>query len=262
MALDDTVIKRHEDGTIEALAEGIAEVTARSVDGGYTATCVVTVKPYIESESIILDEQELTLYVGDFYTLSAIVYPEDATDQALNWTSSNTDVALVDEHGVIEAIGYGTTTITVSCAANSTIDASCEVVVYEHCTGVELSAANIELYEGETFELIAHTLPFATTDGLIEWSVSDESIVTCDNGIITALKQGYAEVIATSLDGGYTAICEITVIKENGAVENTTCDENMTYKIYNLQGMPLEKLQKGVNIVIYENGTTKKVMIK
>ena len=259
---DESIIIRHEDGTIEALAEGIAEVTARAVDGGYTATCVVTVKPYIESESIILDEQELTLYVGDFYTLSAFVYPEDATDQALNWTTSNTDVALVDEHGVIEAIGYGTTTITASCAANSTINASCEVVVYEHCTGVELSAANIELYEGETFELIAHTLPFATTDGLIEWSVSDEAIVSCDNGYITALAQGYAEVIATSLDGGYTAICEITVIKVDNAVENTTCDENMTYKIYNLQGMPLEKLQKGVNIVIYENGTTKKIMIK
>lgn len=259
---DDTVIKRHEDGTIEALAEGVAEVTARSVDGGYTATCSVTVKPYIESESIILDEQLLTLYVGDIYTLSAVVYPEDATDQVLNWISSNTDVAIVDEHGVIEAVGFGTTTITASCVTNSAIDASCEVTVYEHCTGVELSAANIELYEGETFELIANTLPYDTTDGMIVWSVSDESIVTCDNGHITALTQGYAEVIATSVDGGYMAICEITVIKEDNAVENTTCDENMTYKIYNLQGMLLDKLQQGVNILIYENGITKKIMVK
>lgn len=260
---DENIIKRNNDGTIEALAEGVAEITATSVDGSYTATCVVTVMPYIEPESVILEEHQLTLYVGDYHTLSATVHPDDATDQALNWSSTNSDVAIVDENGVIEAVGYGASTITASLATNNAIEASCEIFVYEHCTGVELSAANIELYVGESFELTATTLPYATTDGMIVWSVSDETIIECsEDGRITALAEGVAEVMATSVDGGHVEICEVTVPKVDDGIEDNIYQENLAYKIYNLQGMLLEQLQPGVNIIVYENGVTKKIMVK
>ena len=45
------------------------------------------------------------------------------------------------------------------------------------------------------------------------------------------------------------------------AIEDVVADDD-TYQIYTIDGKPVEALQQGVNIIKYQNGTTKKVFVK
>lgn len=69
------------------------------------------VTPFPGEKNIVLNPSEdITLKVGDTSTITA--KDEDGKDIAVKWTSSNPDVATVDQNGKITAVGPGTTTIT------------------------------------------------------------------------------------------------------------------------------------------------------
>ena len=259
---DETVISRNADGDIVALAEGVAEVSAKALDGGHIAKCRVTVTVPV-AEEVMLSDNSLVMYVGDSYTLTAEVLPHNAVNKALTWLSSNEVVVGVDE-GEVTAKSYGNADIIVSVAQytrNSVVSDTCSVMVYEHTAGVEISATDVEMNIGETIVLTANTLPIATTDGALEWSVSDESVLSRDDdGTIVALAEGVAEVTATSVDGGYTAKCTILVRSSTG-IEDLFHESNAC-RIYNLHGVQFDRLQRGVNVVIFEDGTSKKVIVE
>ena len=81
---------------------------------------------------------------------------------------------------------------------------------------VSLNTDSLELIIGDEVELVATVLPENATNKEIEWSVSDNEIVSCDNGAIIALSEGSATVTVTTLDGGFTAICEVNVVQNEG----------------------------------------------
>ena len=259
---DETVISRNADGDIVALAEGVAEVSVKALDGGHIAKCRVTVTVPV-AEEVMLSDNSLVMYVGDNYTLTAEVLPHNAVNKALTWLSSNEVVVGIDE-GEVTAKSYGNADIIVSVAQytrNSVVSDTCSVMVYEHTAGVEISATDVEMNIGETIVLTANTLPIATTDGALEWSVSDESVLSRDDdGTIVALAEGVAEVTATSVDGGYTAKCTI-VVRSSTGIEDLFHESNAC-RIYNLHGVQFDRLQRGVNVVIFEDGTSKKVIVE
>lgn len=81
----------------------------------------------INVESVVLSKTELSLNVGNTYTLVATVTPGNATNKSLKWSSSNEKVATV-ENGIVRAISEGTTTITVK-TVDGGYTATCEVIV-------------------------------------------------------------------------------------------------------------------------------------
>lgn len=83
------------DGRVTAKAAGHAIITATA--GGVSTSCNVTVA--VPVTSLSLDKDTLRLAVGASDTLTASVLPEDATDKAIIWTSSDPAVATVDENG-------------------------------------------------------------------------------------------------------------------------------------------------------------------
>ena len=70
----------------------------------------------------------LALIPDEAATLAAIIAPDNATDKSVTWTSSNENVATVDENGQVTAVGPGTATITVT-TADGGYTATCEVTV-------------------------------------------------------------------------------------------------------------------------------------
>lgn len=73
-------------------------------------------KQEIKAESVKLDKTAVSFDTpGNTYRLSATVYPENATDKTLTWISENTAVATVRD-GLVTAVGYGSTRITVKTA--------------------------------------------------------------------------------------------------------------------------------------------------
>ena len=115
-----------ENGNLTLIGNGEARITV-STENGLTATCDVTVQTSITS--IAVSSTSKKMEVNQTAQLTATVTPADATEK-VQWTSSNTDVATVNDTGLVTAKTSGTVTITVK-NANGTKLVTCVVDVID-----------------------------------------------------------------------------------------------------------------------------------
>ena len=122
-----------ENGVVKAVTVGTATITVTTEDGGFTATCTVTVEELppttVDVTGVILDKAEMELFDdGETGTLVATVQPSNATNKTVTWTSSDPTVATVDGNGVVTPLKAGTTVITVT-TTDGRFEATCTVTV-------------------------------------------------------------------------------------------------------------------------------------
>ena len=101
--------------------------------------------------------------------------------RAVTWSSSDEDVATVDENGVVTAVSGGTATITATSVVNENITATCDVRVLKHTTGITLDQSEMTLTKGEiSVPLVVSFEPADTDDSKdVTWSTSDASVSRC-----------------------------------------------------------------------------------
>ena len=99
------------------------------VPDGLSATTKVTVTTKVEK--IELDKTEGILNVGNTVTITATVAPEEATNPAVTWSSSDESVATVDETGKITAVATGNATITATSEDDNSVSADYELTVQQ-----------------------------------------------------------------------------------------------------------------------------------
>ena len=136
---DAAVAAVDADGKVTAVAAGQATVTVTTTDGGKTAACAVTVtNPVISVESVTLAPVSAELYTVEGHKtleLTATVIPENATNKALAWSSSDSAVATVaavenSTKATVTALTAGTADITATTADGSKT-AKCTITVKE-----------------------------------------------------------------------------------------------------------------------------------
>ena len=119
-------------GKVTAIGAGTATITVTTVNQSKTATCEVTVTAAtVPVTGVTLSQTQASLYYNrtpNTLTLTATVAPDNATNKAVTWTSSNPSVATV-ENGVVTALARGTAVITATAADGSGASASCTVTV-------------------------------------------------------------------------------------------------------------------------------------
>lgn len=113
-------------GVVTAVGGGTALITCRTKDGGHTDICTIQVKS-IKVLGVTLDKTKLTLNKGSTALLTASIMPENASNKAVTWTSSDRSVATV-QNGKVTAVGKGTCEIKVYTADGNYI-ALCKVTV-------------------------------------------------------------------------------------------------------------------------------------
>ena len=227
-------------GIVITNSEGTATITATTVDGGKTATCVVTVvKPVVKVESVTLDQTSLALAVGGTATLAATVLPADAADKSVTWSSDKPSVATVDGSGKVTAVAEGTAVITVT-TTDGGFTATCTVTVSNtvvHVTSVSLNKTELEMTEGDTETLVATVKPDNATDKSVTWESSETKVATVDaNGKVTAVSAGVSgngsigpnEAIITvkTVDGGWSASCKVIVKMKTVAVTSVSLNKS------------------------------------
>ena len=82
-------------------------------------------------------------------------------------------------------------------------------------TGVSLDKTALNLKVGESAVLAAAVAPSNAANRAISWSTSDTSVATVSDGIVTASKEGTADITVTTVDGGKTAVCNVTVTESD-----------------------------------------------
>ena len=199
-------------GKVTGVAAGEATITVTTEDGGKTATCKVTVKPNLVSEITLA---ALAIYVGESKAITATVKPDDATNKALTWTSSDETVATVDATGKVTGKKIGTATITATAQDGSGVSGSCTVTVLSHVKKVTVTPANLTLGQNKSYTLKATVEVFGSgTDTGVTWTSSDTTIATVDaTGKVTATdKVGTVTITATSkADPAKKGTCTIKV---------------------------------------------------
>lgn len=220
-----------DDGVVTGVSVGWSAIYA-TVNGikGY---CKVTVAP-CEVESVTVEPATLTLEVGKSATLTATVSPEKADDKTVTWSSSDTDVATVED-GVVTAVAEGTAKITAFAGGKT---GSCEVTVPH----VPVPVAGITLDKTELFmevdgseTIVATVYPANADNPSVSWTSSNISVASVNNGTVTAVSVGNATITATA--DGKSATCLVTVIQTpvddgiiDGGIEGLTEDEQTDFR--------------------------------
>ena len=114
-----------EDGEIRGVSCGTT--TVKVTVGNASAVCSVTVTQPVTS--IRLSQSSATMAAGDVLTLTAEVYPNEATDKGYRWSSSDLSVASVSEQGEVTALAKGEAVITATATDGSGVTGTCTVSV-------------------------------------------------------------------------------------------------------------------------------------
>ncbi|MEE0978066.1 MAG: Ig-like domain-containing protein [Muribaculaceae bacterium] len=227
---DVSVAMVSPDGTVYAIKPGQATIMATTVDGGFVALCKVTVKAkVVVAESLSLSTTTACLTVGETLQLRASVSPENTTNKDIRWTSTNTDVAVVSESGLVSAIKDGNVQIIASTEDGSNLSAICEISVnsrFVSIAQIAISPSSVNLAVGERFNLEVQITPVDATNKNINWSSTNPSVVIVDsNGQLTAKGIGMATIIASSQDGSnLSATCNVEVFEPTVLISSITID--------------------------------------
>ena len=119
-----------ENGVVTAIGHNQYAYVYAKIDNGYTISKRIFVMKPIKVSSIYLGQTSVTLSsVGEETTVRYVVLPTNATVQDLTWSSSNENVAKVDNNGKVTAVSNGTVTITVAAQDGSGVTNSFNVTV-------------------------------------------------------------------------------------------------------------------------------------
>lgn len=168
-----------------------------------------------------LNQETAEMYVVDTegMQLTATIIPDKATNKAVTWTSSDPDVATVDQTGHVSPVGIGTTIITVTTSDGQKV-ASCSISIIEPPILVsDIScpeSLNISFGSNpndikELASLIS-IIPENATNKSVTWESSNPNVATVDqDGNLTLLQSGTTSVIISSVDGNCSVEIPVTV---------------------------------------------------
>lgn len=203
---NEKVASVDSNGTVTGIAAGYVTITVNV--GGCELVCGVTVSE-IKASEIRLSDSAITMGQNETKNISATVYPIDATDKKIIWTSSNESIASVDNNGNVTGKMEGSVTITARCG---NVIAECNVTVRDNSvTSISMDQSELFLAKGKSLWVMAQTNPVKKNQSDIRYTSSNPSIATVNGtGVVEGISRGVATITATY--GEYSCSCIVTVL--------------------------------------------------
>ena len=194
---------------------------------------------------------------GETTNLEASVYPSNAEDKTISWESSDTCILTISSTGTLTAVGVGTATITAKTSRGTSKRFTITVneVMAE---SINLANNDTEILLEDTKALKCEFTPENTTDKTVEWTSSDESVISVSaDGEITANELGTATITATHKELTDSIEIEVKPIDAE-SIEIVLPEDTET----NDDGLP--KINKGSDVqlkaeILPENTTYKEI---
>gem|GEM_PF-1078620 len=206
---DNTIATVDQKGLVTLRKSGTVTIicTAKN-DASLAASCRITILQAVTG--IKLDQNNITMNVGEIFRLTYVLTPANASNVAVTWTSTNNAVASVDKNGQVSARGVGQASILLKTNDGGYI-ATCLVNVNRVATAVRLDATALTLNVGDSYTFETTITPADSTDKTLVWEISDKGVVAVSNkGKVIAKKVGVSVVMAKTKSGS-TAYCTVTV---------------------------------------------------
>lgn len=147
-----------------------------------------------------------------------------------NFASKNLQATLLDPNDVVKSMSSvfgvaGTWKIKVTSTVDNSIYGIADITVSAiQVQSISFESSAMVMHVGDIAELIPVFTPANATDKSVNWTSSDDEVVEVDDGTVTALKVGTATITATTVDGGKTATCDITVKKVATQTATIACN--------------------------------------
>ena len=202
--------------TLTANSVGTAKIRAVSFNNKKSATYTVTVleKP----EDIFLNKDEVSIGVGDSYTLTATL--NDGSAGAYGFTAENSKVSVDKQSGKITALSTGDCRITVTTYNEESTTCLVHVVAAPKNITLSTPGDRVSFGVGETAQLSWVT--DNGCDGTMKFYTSKSSVATVSaDGVITAKRTGSATITVKTYNGRTDSV-KITVVKAPTSLKLTT----------------------------------------
>ncbi len=185
-------------------------------------------KEAVTPTSVTVSPATVSLVEGETQKLSATVQPKDAEYDGISWSSSAPEIATVGKDGQVTAVKAGSATIT---AKAGSVSGTCKVTVNAAppqtiaVTGVTVSMSFVELTEGgDPYQLTVTVLPENASNKEVTWASADESVATVKDGLVTPVAPGETSITVTTVDGGKTDKCTVSVVAKEVPATGVTVD--------------------------------------
>lgn len=192
-------------GEVTAVNTGKAQIRLDAANGA-RATVQIEVKG-AKVDTLALNTDVLNMEKGQITGLKPI-FNEGAVDTAVTWSTADESIAQVDAIGRVVGTGGGSTTVTANGANGLTASA----VVNVHVSGdaLRIMPEQVTVGAGTYVRLGTYFLPADTTDEVVSWASSDESVLQVQDNALYAVGEGRTILSAFSRDGlGASAIVTV-----------------------------------------------------
>ena len=220
---DERIATVNRGGVVTGVRAGECTVTATSNSNPeLSASARITVHQLVTS--IEFNRTSLTFPVKTTQQVNWNVFPDDATDPTVKLTSSNKNVATVDDNGVIRGISRGTANIIATAQDGSGRRGSMKVTITQPVEGVSIQYGLYHVQLGKTMRVKAVLQPSNANDTRVNWRTDDTYVATVkDNnnnyGTVSGRHRGECTLTGITVDGGFRASTEIRVDDFNHAVD-------------------------------------------
>lgn len=212
---------------VTANKAGTATIVAMNKDNYVTAFCKITVLSPIRS--LTLSDNQLTVKLSqEIVRLKYSYTPTDATSTDIEWASSDTKIATVDNNGLVTLKKAGVVIITAKPTYNISppIMAQCILTIQQSAEGLKLSPTEVTLNTGEKKQIEYTFQPENAVSSITNWTSYNEKIAKVSNdGVVTAVAPGETYIVARS-EEGYVATCYVKVLQ--AATSITMTNSNIT----------------------------------
>lgn len=218
-------------------------------------------EPTISSIKLSIDNSIINK--GSTANIKIKIEPQEADNNKLVWTSSDESVLIV-ENGIIKAISSGKATVTAK-TLDETVSDSIEITVYTPVSNILISKENIEIFTNKTAKLVANILPEDADNKNVIWTSTNNNIVTVtEDGKITGIAPGKAEIIVKSANENIQTKCNVTV-KEINQDMILEFDKSLRIEADEISNIDInrntvkdikELITTNLNIEIYKNDNT------
>jgi len=205
------IVSVSNNGLVKAKCLGSSIITVTTQDGGFQSQCKIDV--YDHTEGLEMDA-DITMKIGDRICINAKTLPLNTSDGLIIFTSSDNDVATINNDGEIKGRSKGTCIITAT-TVDGGYTATCKVKVLQPVEAISLEKHSTTIKVGEEEQMFVQVAPISADNKKINWYSSDESVATVDTkGNVKGVKAGEVWIKGVSDDNSEVAdSCKFTVLQ-------------------------------------------------
>lgn len=197
---DESLLQISDDGVVTALFYGETYVTVQSKEN---AAATATRKVVVTDNSVHalkLNDYAKDMYQGETAQLSVAVYPQQAENKAINWSSSDESILQVSSNGTVTSLGNGTVTVTATSVDNPSVQVTATINCHAKLKGLVFDNSLFQTSR-TTAQFPAVTSDPAECDFTLQYACDNTDVADVDqNGKITFKKEGKVTVTVTGTD--------------------------------------------------------------